>query len=170
MQETSPLESLKTEPRRNFPPLLLAGLAIVLVGIALFYFRTGSGQKTGGSPSAAHLPFGPEEKAYAPNIRIENVTMDRIENYIHQEVTTLSAEAVNGGNRSLAALEVTIEFLDETDQIAMRETRSTLDAGMPSLGPGERCQFGVSFEHIPVSWNRQQPRVRVTGMRLIPQK
>jgi Protein of unknown function (DUF3426) len=165
MPETSPLESLNTTPRRTLSPLLLAGLAIVLVAVGFFYFTTGGERKPGVSSSAARLPFGQEEKAYAQNIDIENVTMSRIENYIHQEVITLSAEAVNGGNRSLAALEVTIEFFDEADQIALRDTHSVLDAGAPRLAPGERRTFEVSFEHIPASWNHQQPVVRVTGMR-----
>ena len=167
MAKTAPLESLNTPPRGAFSPLLLGGLAIVLVAAGFFYFRAGNGPRLGVS---SHLPFGPEEKAYAQNIHIENVTMNRTENYIHQEVTTLSGEAVNGGNRSLAALEVTIEFFDEADQIAMRETRSILDASTPTLPPGQRCQFEVSFEHIPVSWNHQQPTVRVTGMYLSPRK
>jgi hypothetical protein len=165
MPETSPLESLSPPPRRSLSPLVMAGLAIVLVAVGAFYFTTSNEQKVGPSPSAAHLPFGPEEKAYAQNIRIENITMDRAENFIHQEVTTLSAEAVNGGSRSLAGLEVTIEFFDEADQIALRETHSILDVGAPKLAPGERRAFEVSFEHIPASWNRQQPVVRITGMR-----
>ena len=29
---------------------------------------------------------------------------------------------------------------------------------------GARCAFEVSFEHIPSSWNMQQPSVRITGL------
>ena len=170
MPETSPLESLNKPPRRSLTPLAMSALAVVVVGVALWFLTKNFEVIRVVGPSPGHLPFGQVEKAYAPNIHIENVAMNRIENYIHQEVITLSAEAVNGGNRPLAALEVTIEFFDEANQIAMRETRSILDAGMPKLGPGKRCQFEVSFEHIPTSWNRQQPLVRVTGMCVLPQK
>lgn len=149
--------------------MVLLGIATVLVALGIFYFTGGSDQKPRNSPSA-HLPFGPEEKAYASNIRIENITMDRVENFIHQEVTTFSAEAVNGGSRLLAGLEVTIEFFDEANQLTLRETRSIVDARAPKLAPGERRPFEVSFEHIPNSWNRQQPIVRVTGLYLVPQK
>jgi len=170
MQETPPLESLDPPARRAFAPLLLAGAAVVLVAGGVFYFTTGSGQKPEISHSVPHLPFGQQERAYAPNIRIENITMDRVENFIHQEVTTLSAEVVNTGGGSLAGLELTIEFFDEADQIAMRETRSILEPGAPKLAPGERRQFEVSFEHIPASWNHQQPIVRIIGMALVPSK
>ena len=45
--------------------------------------------------------FGAAEQAYAASVHIENIAMTRAENFIHQEVTTLTADLVNGGSRSL---------------------------------------------------------------------
>jgi hypothetical protein len=168
MPETPPIESLNTPPPRSSVPLLLSAFAIALVLLGFYCFTRNSEQKHVAVPSAAHLPFGSVERAYAPNIQIENVTLSRAENFIHQEVTTLSAETINAGGCSLAGLEVTIEFFDGADQIALRETHSVIEVGAPALTLGERRTLEVSFEHIPASWNRQQPTVRVTGMRLIP--
>ena len=33
---------------------------------------------------------------------------------------------------------------------------------------GERRQFDIAFEHIPNSWNMQQPIVRITGLAFVP--
>lgn len=151
-------------------PLALLGVLIAFLVVAWFYFARSSQQERSAITSGQHLSFGPEEKAYAASIRVQNIEMKRAENFIHQEVTTLSAEAVNAGNRSLAGLEVTIEFYDDANQIAMREMHSVIEVGAPPISQGERRTFEVSFEHIPVSWNRQQPIVGVTGMQFIPKK
>jgi hypothetical protein len=64
----------------------------------------------------------------------------------------------------LREVELTVEFSDDMNQIALRESRLAVNSGSPPLGPGERQAFDVSFEHIPTSWNMQQPVVRVTGL------
>jgi len=161
-------------PNESQPPLTPdaagSGFAwkIFVVGVLLvggvFYFWSGHTSGPGGPPAQAHFPFGPEEQAYAPKIEIQNISLSRAENFIHQEVTSLSAELVNGGARSLAGLELTVEFSDELHQVVLRESRAVLSAREPALPPGERRSFEVSFDHIPSSWNREQPSVRVTGL------
>jgi hypothetical protein len=169
MQETLPMEPSNTpQPRRSFVVLALLAATAALVAVAFFYFARNSEQKDATAVSAVHLWFGPAERSYAPNIRIENIALSRAENFIHQEVTTLTADAVNGGGRTLAGLEVTIEFFDDANQIALRETHAVLGVGAPALASGGHRSFEVSFEHIPSSWNRQQPIVQVTGMQLVP--
>ena len=110
------------------------------------------------------MPFGPEEQAYAPKVGIQNIYLSRAENFIHQEVTYLSTELVNGGARSLAGLELTVEFSDELHQVVLREFRVVLSAREQALSPGEHRSFEVSFDHIPSSWNRERPVVRITGL------
>jgi hypothetical protein len=99
---------------------------------------------------------------------MQNISMSRAENFIHQEVTYLSGGLVNGGTRSLAGLELTVEFSDELHQVVLRESRAVLSAREPVLGPGEHRSFEISFDHIPPSWNMQQPSVRVTGLQFAP--
>ncbi len=142
-------------------------VGVLLVG-GVFYFWSGHTSGPGGPPAQAHLPFGPEEQAYAPKIEIQNISLSRAENFIHQEVTSLSAELVNKGARSLAGLELTVEFSDELHQVVLRESRAVFSAREPVLPPGERRSFEVSFDHIPSSWNREQPSVRVTGLQFPP--
>jgi hypothetical protein len=142
-------------------------VGVLLVG-GVFYFWSGHTSGPGGPPAQAHLPFGPEEQAYAPRIEIQNISLSRAENFIHQEVTYLSAELVNGGTRSLTGLELTVEFSDELHQVVLRESRAVLSAREPVLAPGEHRSIEISFDHIPPSWNMQQPSVRVTGLQFPP--
>jgi hypothetical protein len=147
--------------RFNFA-LLLAVAAVLIILVALFAWP-GRQSPPGAAPQTSHLSFGPAEQAYAPKVRLESITLSRAENFLHQEVTTLSGELVNTGDRALRGVEITIEFFDDMNQIALREQRPAL-AGAPPLAPGERRSFEVSFEHISSSWNMQQPLVRVTGL------
>jgi len=145
--------------------IFLAG--VLLVG-GVFYFWSGHTSGPGGPPAQAHLPFGIAEQAYASKIEIQNISLSRAENFIHQEVTSLSAELVNGGARTLSGLELTVEFSDELQQVVLRESRAVLSAREPALPPGEHRSIEISFDHIPPSWNMQQPAVRVTGLQFPP--
>jgi hypothetical protein len=77
---------------------------------------------------------------------------------------------INTGERSLREIELTVEFDDDMNQIALRESRMALTSASPPLGPGERRAFEVSFEHIPPSWNMQLPIVHVSGLLFAPSR
>jgi hypothetical protein len=143
---------------------LILGAAAIVVIVAAFYFSPGRQSPPGAAPQHAHFAFGAAEQAYAASIHIENIALSRAENFINQEVTTLTADLVNAGSRSLRGVEVTITFADDMNQIALRESRSVVAPPSPPLATGERRQFDISLEHIPASWNMQQPIVRVTGL------
>ena len=81
--------------------LILAAAAIVVI-VAAFYFSPGRQSPPGAAPQQAHFAFGAAEQAYAASVHIENIALTRAENFIHQEVTTLTADLVNAGSRSLA--------------------------------------------------------------------
>ena len=147
--------------------LMVASAAVVIV-LAAFYLWPGRQSPSRGGAQPVHLPFGPEERAYAAKIAIENLALSRAENFLNQEVTILAGDLVNTGERSLRDIELTVEFSDDMNQIALRESRLALTSASPPLGPGERRAFDVSFEHIPTSWNMQQPIVRVTGLLFAP--
>jgi hypothetical protein len=159
------------EPQPNRGPfsfaLLLATAALVIV-LAGFYLWPGRQSPSRGGVQEVHPPFGPAERAYAPKIAIENLALSRAENFLHQEVTTLAGELVNSGDRALREVEVTVEFYDDMNQVALRESRLAVDSSHPPFAPGERRPFDISFEHIPTSWNMQQPVVRVTGLLFAP--
>jgi hypothetical protein len=153
----------RSQPGRFNFALILAAVS-VLVTIGALYFLPGRQSPPGAAPPGMHFAFGAAEQAYAARMRIENIALSRAENFLHQEITTLTGELVNGGDRALRSVEVTIEFSDHLNQIALREARPVLTPVTPALAAGERRGFEVSFEHIPSSWNRQQPAVRISGL------
>jgi hypothetical protein len=164
MSETFSLEA----PNDQKPPSRFPSFALVVVVVALstalyFYISPGASRHASLTGAQARLPFGPAEQSYAPNVHIENISLERSENFLQQEVTTLAGEAVNSGNQPLRDVEITIEFFDELHQVVLRETRAIL-AGSQPLAPGERREFEIAFEHIPLSWNSDHPAVKVTGL------
>ncbi len=143
---------------------LILGAAAIVVIVAAFYFSPGRQSPPGAAPQQAHFAFGAAEQAYVASLHIEKIALSRAENFINQEVTTLTADLVNAGSRSLRGVEVTITFADGMNQIALRESRAVVVPPNPALAAGERRQFDTAFEHIPTSWNMQQPIVRITGL------
>jgi hypothetical protein len=164
MSETFSLEVPSDQkPPSRFPWLPVAVALLILSFAAYFYISPGPSRHPASPAAQARLPFGPLEQTYAPNVHIENISLERSENFLQQEVTTLAGEAVNAGTQPLRDAEITIEFYDELHQIVLRETRSIL-AGSQPLAPGERREFEIAFEHIPSSWNSDHPVVKVTGL------
>ena len=147
----------------------ILAVAVLLVA-GVFYFWSGHASGPAAPPAPVRLPFGPAEQAYAPKIDIQNITLSRAENFLHQEVTALSGELTNRGERLLTGLELTIEFFDELHQVVLRESRQVLNGPSQALAPGEHRSFEISFEHIPSSWNMQQPSVRISGLQFAPAK
>lgn len=155
--------------RSRFSFALLLAAAAVVISLAGFYFLPGRQSPSRGTVEV-HAPFGPAERAYAPRIRVEHFALSRAENFLNQEVTILSGDLVNTGDRALAEVELTVEFLDEMNQVVLRESRLALAPPGQPVGPGERRPFEISFEHISTSWNMQLPQVRVTGLLFAPAK
>jgi len=142
--------------------LLLVGVSLAAAALLLLVWL-GTARRP--APSApAHLAFGAVEQSYARNLRVENVALSRAENYLHQEVTTLQGDLVNSGDRSLESVELTIDFLDEMNQVVLRQ--SLISSAPQPLAPQGSRAFEVSFEHVPSAWNMHSPVIRVTGLQL----
>ena len=168
--------------RTSFRFALLAGavVAFVLVGVLVlpsgillnpwFHGDKSAGTRRQVTASGTALFFGPAEQAYAPHIHIENVAMSRAQNFLNQEVTIVAGDMVNSGDRVLQGLELTVIFTDSMNQVVLREARTVLDGTALPLGPGERRNFEISFEHVSTMWNMQQPAISVTALHLVLSK
>ena len=110
--------------------------------------------------------MSPAEQAYSKSIQIENIALSRAENFLHQEVTILDADAINAGQQTVAGMSVTVEFFDDLHQVVLRETRSVLGSPAAELRPGQRRTFSISFDRVPPGWNLQQPSVQVVYLQL----
>jgi hypothetical protein len=145
------------------------GAATIAIALAAVMWP-GSEHRSAIGTRESHLPFGPAEQAYVANLQIENLALSRAENFLNQEVTMLAGRLMNGGKLQLSNVEITVEFSDQLGQIVLRETRAVFVPQTPPFNPGEGRDFEVSFEHIPSSWNIQQPVVRVSGILFTPNK
>jgi hypothetical protein len=166
MYEEPHIEIPEPEAKRTqFNFALSVAAAAVIIVLAAFYLWPGRQSPSRGGAQEVHPPFGPAERAYASQIQVENLALSRAENFLHQEVTTLEGELINSGDRTLSEVEVTVEFYDQLNQIALRESSLAVNSASPPVAPSERRSIEVSFEHIPNSWNMQMPTVRVSGLR-----
>jgi hypothetical protein len=145
------------------------GAATILIALGIVMWPAAE-HRSASSTRESHLPFGSAEQAYAPQLQIENLTLSRAENFLNQQVTTLAGRLTNGGNLPLSNVELTVEFSDQLGQVVLRETRAVFAPQTPPFTPGEHRDFEVSFEHIPSSWNIQQPLVRVSGILFTSQR
>jgi hypothetical protein len=151
--------------------IVIAAVAILAAGATLwFLFQPGGSRVSAPAGESSSLKMNPAEQEYAKKIEIGNIALSRAENFLHQEVTILSGEVFNGGTEPVSSLRLTTEFFDELNQVVLRETRGIFGAAELPLAPGERRAFEISFEHVPASWNMQQPAVRVSYLRLRARK
>jgi len=157
------------EAKRSVSPTTMAVAALALLAVAVvLWFLLGpwSAHNAHGGSATGNLRMSPAEQQYVENIQIGNITVSRAENFLHQEVTTVSGEVYNGGNESVSGLRLITQFSDDMNQVVLRETRDVTGAPERPLAAGERRAFEISFEHVPSSWNMQQPSVRVSYLHL----
>src|SRR6266478_1804327 len=131
--------------RRSFSFALLVAAAAVVIVLAGFYLWPGRQSPSRGGPQEVHPPFGPEERAYASKILIENLGLSRAENFLHQEVTILAGELGNTGERELREVEVTVELAAELEA-TLREFAAAAPVEVRENGGRATPLAGLSWE------------------------
>lgn len=158
----------REEGKRRLSPVtvIVAIVALLAIGTALWFLVAVPGNQSPAGAAGANASMNSAEQEYAKKVQVGNIAMSRAENFLHQEVTTVNGEMYNSGSEPVAALRITLEFADDMNQVVLRETHGVLGTPEQRLLPGEHRAFEISFEHVPASWNMQQPTVRVTYLRL----
>src|ERR1700730_3537248 len=149
--------------------IVLLAVATVFLMLAFFLWRASS-KRAQPAATGSQVAQGPDERAYTSKVGVDHIEISRAENFLHQEVTTISGDISNGGDRALASVELAIEFYDDLNQITQRETRSLFGAPGPPIPSGDHREFEVSFEHISSSWNMRQPLIKVIAVQFAPAK
>src|SRR5262245_15580443 len=163
----SALPAPPKEPGGIFRHPAVIALA-TLFGVAALYLLFFRGPIPTPSAVKQRLPFGAGEQAYAGKLQLGNFAMSEAENFLHQYVKYLDGDVKNAGERTLAGIEVVVEFRDDMNQIALRESRPILSGASAGLAPGATAHFQVSFDHVPASWNMQMPKVEISGLQFAP--
>ncbi len=153
------------EEKSSFTAAFLAGLAVVLLLFGGASLLTRNSRSVQPAPKQ-RLPMAATEQTYAKHIRFLDPQMNRVANFLNQEVTIIFGSVANDGPRTIREMEVTLEFHDVFNQVVLRDTRRLFGPRATPLGPGQRQDFQFSFEHIPAGWSRQYPTLRVTGLLL----
>lgn len=143
----------------------LVGAVVVLIVFGAFYFAL-SFSGTSNSTVQKPLSFGPAEQEYVTNIKFENLNLSGFENMLHQKVTYLSGDISNKGPRTIRAAEITVEFYDQSNKVALRDRRRVIGDNTRPLESGETESFQIGFEAIPDSWNHKFPAIHITGLDL----
>jgi len=144
--------------------LIAAAAGVLVLALLAFFLWRAATHSTPATPPGSHAALTAEERAYISNVAIDHLDVTRAENFLHQEVTTISGEIVNSGNRSISSLTLTAEFFDQLGQIAQRETRTVLVPPAPPIPPGARREFEVSLDHVSSEWNMARPTLKVTAL------
>ena len=148
---------------------IVVSFVVILAGISAYFLLFRSPQRP--APHAAsQTSFGAQEQGYVPNIVLNHFAMKQAENFLNQEIKILEGDIQNGGDKTILAIDGTIEFRDSLDQITLRETRPLLPNAPDGLRPGQTAHFEISFDHVPNSWNYQMPRLAVAGLKLTDTK
>jgi Protein of unknown function (DUF3426) len=162
LENPQPLES---KPKTSAFTIAMSVVVLLAVLVSFwFLFAPLGGRRTTGLQETVAVKMTPAEEQYTKNIAIDKIEMSRAENFLHQEVTILSAEVYNNGSEPVSAVVLTTEFFDTMNQIVLRETRQVLGTSAASLAPGERKPFEISFEHVPDTWNMQAPAIHVSHL------
>ena len=170
MPDTAP-NSDSPPPAEKQPLITFLLGAVVLAAIvvsAWFLFHEPAPRDSQAGKATIVIAMNSNEQQYIPNIHLKDISLSRAENFIHQEVTILDGSVVNSGSQSVSAMQLTIQFSDELGQTALRETRVILGPSAGPLPPGQERKFEVSFDHVPASWNRQQPTFQIASLSLQP--
>jgi len=150
--------------------ILFAIVSVAAVIGAWLVFAPSPSHTPPAGMTPARLQMTAAAQEYARNIQVGNIAMSRAENFLHQEVTVVSGEVYNAGNQPVAALRVTAQFTDDMNQVVLRESRDIIAPSDRAIAAGERRAFEISFEHVPTSWNMQQPAMRVDYLALSASK
>src|SRR5664279_4717067 len=164
------LDAPESQQKRPFITILLGAIVVFAICASawILFHSPSSNQSTG--EATITIKMNSAEIEYLPNIHVKDITLSRAENFLHQEVTILSGTIVNTGPETVVALDLTIQFSDQMDQVALRETRGILGSPSVPLGPAQERKFDISFDRVPPSWNMQQPALRVAHLLLLPRK
>lgn len=145
--------------------------ALLILALAFFLMRPASKRPDpAAGESQSQTTLGPEERAYLPNVGVDHLEVSRAENFLHQEVTTISGQIANGGARPLASVELSLEFYDQANQTTQREVRTLFGAPAPPIPPGDHREFEVSFEHISAMWDMRPPVVKMNAIQFSSRK
>lgn len=145
----------------TIPPAAIAAGALVVVGLAGFFYLNYASHR----PDAPPPPLTGPAKEYARHLRFvsadgqtaENPKMEAHESYLKQSVVEITGNIKNTGDRVLELVEITCVFYDPYGQEVLRQRVPIVSTKMGKLAPGEVKPFRLAFDNVPEAWNQAMP-------------
>jgi hypothetical protein len=152
------------EERSGFPAALIAGVIVMALVVAGFILLTRIARSH--TPSGSDkLPFDSAAQAYAPKIHFLGLQLSQSSNLLNQQFVYVAGTMSNDGDRTVRAMEVTVEFHDSFNQVILRDTQRLVGPATDPLSVGQMRDFQVTIvENLSSEWNHQDPSIRVAGL------
>jgi hypothetical protein len=142
-------------PLRKLPvvPIAVGILAVLVIVGGLVYLSRPA------PSSRQNAPASQEAKAYVPHLRLSDVTMQAIENFMKQQVVEVQGKISNDGPRALKSVDIYCLFYGIDGREIHRERVPILQAKGKPLQPHETRDFRLPFDTLPDGWNQAVPRM-----------
>jgi len=157
-----------TPEKRNWTPMLI-GLVAVLVVVAALVLFTRSGGRNEAQPNP-----------YVANLKLSEVKLSAAENYVGGTVTYLDVDVTNTGDKALIGAQMNAVFKNSMGQVVQTETIplhvlvQNQMAGYPDLvdlsrdpvAPGQTKTLRMTLEHISDDWDHNTPEMQLVNLKL----
>ena len=149
--------------RSQVPIAFLLGLVIVLVvaGAIVMLSKTIHVSKPTTIPT---MPFGQPEQAYAARVQLHDIHLARSSNLLNQQFTYVSGTLVNNGDRTIAGVTLTVDFLDSDSKVALHDSEPVINSSDQPVIGGSSRDFTMTIEKFPDTWNQEMPALKITGL------
>ncbi len=152
-----------TPKQTSIPPAVIAIGAVLVVGLAVFFYL----EKASNRPEAPPPPLTGPAKEYVKYLKFvgadgqtpESPTMEAHESYLKQAVVEIKGNLKNTGDRVLELVEINCVFYDPYGQVVLRERVPIVRKGGGRLAPGETRPFRLAFDNVPERWNQAMPQM-----------
>jgi Protein of unknown function (DUF2393)/Protein of unknown function (DUF3426) len=144
--------------------IAIAVAAVILLAIVFAFLLRGQPK------NASRLP------PYASSLKLSDLKMSAAENFVGATVTYVDGTVTNTGDKTVAHVQVEVNFKDDMGQLAQREEiplqvlktsgpyPEAVDFSLSPLGPGQSKPFRLTFETISTQWNRQYPEIHIVDV------
>jgi hypothetical protein len=176
LQEAITMTEFGSEPQKTFRPvkmvITLGVLAILIGGISLYVHYQRGLRPSPGAPMMAVtgvLRAGNTDfEYYRTRIFIENPKGTLGISFNGVRTATVSGTLVNGGDRTLEAVELHVTLYDAWGKVSKEKTAFAFRPGTYNykpLLPLERRSFAISIEAVEIYWDPKRSTCEVTGLK-----
>lgn len=152
---------------RNWMPLIIAVVVVLVAGFVLF--MTLDGSKTGTTIAPTNAALDP----YAANLPLTEFKMSEAGNMAGGKETYLDGQIENTGAKTVSGVTVQVLFRSMAHEVVQNESQTLklIRTREPALDlysissspikPGDKREFQLIFEKVSPDWDGAYPEVRI---------